>query len=218
MASETAATGVREPRGMRGRKPCCVISMKRVQKYHRCHRRLELGLAGSNAVEFRAPMRRYAVENNVFLSDMTDLSGGLRALSFIRLGAVLVGVSYAGFSPCSRLESPRHRRGCWCLSLQPGVFEAPAIEEAVDHHRDPVHARVTAGAEPVLVDDRPGSVLLQTTINLPDQFLALLLIGLDRLLVVHLFELGVAVVGVIALRAASIMLVEIGVRVIDTRP
>jgi len=86
--------------------------MKRVQKYHRCHRRLELGLAGSNAVEFRAPMRRYAVENNVFLSDMTDLSGGLRALSFIRLGAVLVGVGYAGFSPCSRLESPRHRRGC----------------------------------------------------------------------------------------------------------
>jgi hypothetical protein len=74
---------------------------------HRCHRRLELGLAGANAVQFRASMRRYAVENNVFLSDMTDLSGGLRALSFIRLGAVLVGVGYAGFSlqPASKAPS-----------------------------------------------------------------------------------------------------------------
>jgi uncharacterized membrane protein len=35
------------------------------------------------------------VVGKVFLSDMADLSGGLRALSFIGLGAVLVGIGYA---------------------------------------------------------------------------------------------------------------------------
>ena len=35
------------------------------------------------------------VVGKVFLSDMADLSGGLRALSFIGLGAVLVGLGYA---------------------------------------------------------------------------------------------------------------------------
>jgi uncharacterized membrane protein len=35
------------------------------------------------------------VVGKVFLSDMGDLSGGLRALSFIGLGAVLVGIGYA---------------------------------------------------------------------------------------------------------------------------
>jgi uncharacterized membrane protein len=35
------------------------------------------------------------VVGKVFLSDMADLTGGLRALSFIGLGAVLVGIGYA---------------------------------------------------------------------------------------------------------------------------
>jgi uncharacterized membrane protein len=35
------------------------------------------------------------VVGKVFLSDMADLSGALRALSFIGLGAVLVGIGYA---------------------------------------------------------------------------------------------------------------------------
>src|SRR5204863_9222237 len=35
------------------------------------------------------------VVGKVFLSDMADLSGGLRALSFIGLGLVLVGIGYA---------------------------------------------------------------------------------------------------------------------------
>jgi hypothetical protein len=36
------------------------------------------------------------VVGKLFVSDMADLSSGLRALSFIGLGAVLVGIGYAG--------------------------------------------------------------------------------------------------------------------------
>jgi uncharacterized membrane protein len=35
------------------------------------------------------------VVGKVFLSDMADLSGALRAVSFIGLGAVLVGIGHA---------------------------------------------------------------------------------------------------------------------------
>jgi len=54
------------------------------------------------ALKWRSPWLRRAsllglglVVGKVFLSDMADLSGGLRALSFIGLGAVLVGLGYA---------------------------------------------------------------------------------------------------------------------------
>jgi hypothetical protein len=78
-----------------------------------------------------------------------------------------------------------------------------------------MHPRVMTGPEAVLINDRAGRVLLQLPVDLPDQFLALFLVGLDRLLLVHFFELGVAVVRVIALRAAGIVLVEVSVRVVD---
>src|SRR5215831_4883360 len=45
--------------------------------------------------------------------------------------------------------------------LEPGVFEAPAVEDAVDHHRDPVHSRIMAASQAILIDDRAGCVLLQ---------------------------------------------------------
>ena len=54
------------------------------------------------ALRWRSPWLRRAsllglglVVGKVFLSDMADLSGALRALSFIGLGAVLVGIGYA---------------------------------------------------------------------------------------------------------------------------
>ena len=59
------------------------------------------------ALRWRSPWLRRAsllglglVVGKVFLSDMADLSGALRALSFIGLGAVLVGIGYA----CRRLQ------------------------------------------------------------------------------------------------------------------
>jgi hypothetical protein len=62
-----------------------------------------------------------------------------------------------------------NRAGAPILGVEPRVFEAPAVEDAVDHHCDPVHPRVVAGAKAVVVDHRPGGVLLQPAINLPDQ-------------------------------------------------
>src|SRR6267142_5358270 len=85
------------------------------------------------------------------------------------------------------------------LLIEPGVFQAPAVEDAVDHRRDVLDSRVAAGAEVVAVDDRSGGILGQAAVDLPDQLLALLLVGLDRLLLVHLFELGIAIIRVVAL-------------------
>src|SRR5437660_6631647 len=80
-----------------------------------------------------------------------------------------------------------------------------------------MHPRVMAGPEAVLINDRAGRVLLELPVDIPDQFLALFLVGLDRLLIVHFFELGIAVVCVIAFGTAGIMLVEIGVRIVVPR-
>src|SRR5438045_5361576 len=85
------------------------------------------------------------------------------------------------------------------LSVQPSLLEAPAVEDAVDHDRDTVHPRVPAGAEPVMVDHRSGGVLLQLAVDLPNQLFALFLVGFNRLPLVHLLELGLAGVGVVAL-------------------
>src|SRR5258708_4638604 len=113
---------------------------------------------------------------------------------------------------------PRGRKRCSTrragLFIEPRLLETPAVEDAVDLGRDPVHPRVPAGGEIVAPDDRAGGVLGQLLVDLPDQLLALFLVRLDRLLLVHLFELGVAIVRVVALRAARIVLEEIGVRVV----
>ena len=64
------------------------------------------------------------------------------------------------------------------LLAEPGVFEAPAVEQAVDHRRDPVHPRVMARRESIAVNDRPGGILGQLLVDLPDELFALLLVRL----------------------------------------
>jgi hypothetical protein len=64
-------------------------------------------------------------------------------------------------------------------------------------------------------DDRPRHVLLQLLVDLPHQLLALVDVGLLRLLVEQLLDLLVAVVGVVALRAAGVVLVERLVGIVD---
>src|SRR5260370_29235275 len=101
------------------------------------------------------------------------------------------------------------------LFVQPEVFEAPAIVLAVDHDRQPFHLRLPAGRCAEVVNDRTRAVLLQFLVDLPDEFAALLRIGLHRLQRELLFELVVAVTGVVALRATAIILVELLVRIVD---
>ena len=64
-------------------------------------------------------------------------------------------------------------------------------------------------------DDRPRDVFDQPALDLPDQFLALLRVRLHRLLFDQIIDLGIAVAGVVALRAADVILVELLIRVVD---
>src|SRR5438105_15151383 len=94
-------------------------------------------------------------------------------------------------------------------AVEPPIFHAPAIVLAVDHDRRTLQLRLPAGRGAEMIDDRPRAVLLQFLVNLPNQPLALLLVGLDRLFFVQLLELAVAIAGVVALRAATVILIEL---------
>src|SRR5438552_436970 len=74
---------------------------------------------------------------------------------------------------------------CWRkdlrLPVEPNVLEAPAVVDAVDHRRQPLHLRLPAGRSDAVRDDRPRAVLLQLTVDLPYQLLAFFLIDFGRL-------------------------------------
>src|SRR5438045_7120628 len=103
-------------------------------------------------------------------------------------------------------------------AVEPPIFHPPAVVLAVDHDRDALQLRLPAGRGAEVVDDRPGTVFLQLLVDLPNQALAFLLIGLLGLPVEHFLQLGIAVAGVVALRAAAVILVKLLVRVIDAAP
>ena len=63
--------------------------------------------------------------------------------------------------------------------------------------------------------DRPRAILLQLFVCFEDEAAAFLLIPLDRLLIEQLIELGIAVAGVITVRAAGVIFVELRVGVVD---
>src|SRR5215472_11255066 len=104
------------------------------------------------------------------------------------------------------------------LLVEPNVFKAPAIKDAVDHHPQSFDSRLPAGGAPQVIDDRPRLILLQSPVDLPHQPLALLLVGLHRLLLEHFLQLGIAIPGVITLRAARIILIELRIGVVDADP
>src|SRR5438477_11759475 len=100
-------------------------------------------------------------------------------------------------------------------AVEPPIFHAPAIVLAVDHDRDALQLRLPAGCGAEVVDDRPRAIFLQFLIDVPDQALTLLLVGFRRLLLEQLLEIAVAIAGVVALRAAAVILVEHLVGVVD---
>src|SRR5215467_13360641 len=128
--------------------------------------------------------------------------------------------SSSGLPPLEGLERAPglpFRRVCRTLGLfiQPDVFHAKVVDDAVDHHRPVLDPRLPAIGEAVEKDDRPRPVLGQLLFDLPHQLLALPLIGFDRLPLELFFELGVAIAGVVAWRTAAIALVKLLVRVVD---
>src|SRR6516165_3176827 len=90
------------------------------------------------------------------------------------------------------------------LFVEPDVLSAIAVEDAVDHQCQPLHIGLPAGSAAAVEDDWSGAVLCQPAFDLPHQLLALLLVGLDRLLLDQLVDRGAAVIVPIKLRAASV--------------
>src|SRR5438046_1252316 len=94
------------------------------------------------------------------------------------------------------------------LSVEPEVLEAVAVIDAVDHRCQTLEVWLAAMRGVGVEQDRTGVVLDQLPLNFPDDLFALLGVGLGRLLVDQLVHLGIAKAGIIARRAAHIILVE----------
>src|SRR5579862_6958168 len=62
---------------------------------------------------------------------------------------------------CSRDRGALSGRSDKGLLVEPGVFHAPAVEDAVDHDRHALDVWLHAGAAAAVEDDRPGIVLSQ---------------------------------------------------------
>src|ERR1700720_3952749 len=93
------------------------------------------------------------------------------------------------------------------LLVEPDVFHAPAVVDAIDHRRQTFRLGVPAGCAPRLKNDRPRSLLLQCSIDIPDQLSAPLQVGLARLSMKQILEPAIAVSGKVAVGFASITLV-----------
>src|SRR5215510_4551194 len=114
-------------------------------------------------------------------------------------------------SPLTRPAEPDDR-----LFVQPDVLHTKIVDDAVDHHRPTLHLWLPAVCEAVVEDDRPRTVLSQPSFDLPYQLLALAFVGLRRLPLEQLLELGIAIAGVVAGRPASIVLIELLIGIVDT--
>jgi hypothetical protein len=114
-----------------------------------------------------------------------------------------------------RLPDSEFAWGRWTLLIEPHVLVAIAVVGAVRHHGDTLHIRLPASAGVGVEDDRTGDVFLKLLVDLPAQLLALCDVDLLRLLVEQLFDLLVAVIGIVPLRGAGIVLVERLVGIVD---
>src|SRR5258708_4345090 len=98
------------------------------------------------------------------------------------------------------------RRAPPALPVQRHIFEAGAVVDAVDHGHQPLDLWLPAIGRVWIEEDRPRVVRDQDLLDVPYQMLALLDVGLGRLLVHQPVHRLVAIPGVIALRAADIVL------------
>src|SRR5436309_3505553 len=133
-------------------------------------------------------------------------------------GATPRGVPLSRSMPLSG-HSICNAPGGRALFVDPDVLEAPAVIGAVDHDVQPLDLGPPAGRLAQVELDGPHHRLLQLAVDLPNELLALRLIGFHRLLVDHLLDLGIAVMCVVAVRLAAVILIEglVGVVYAGTR-
>src|SRR3984893_7328542 len=101
------------------------------------------------------------------------------------------------------------------LFVEPDVLHAPIVDDTVDHHRPALYRRLPAIGEAVVEDDRAGPVLCQLSFDLPHQLSTRSRVGFHRLPIEQLFELGIAIAGVVAWRTTAVVLVQLLVGIID---
>src|SRR6202022_3607852 len=95
------------------------------------------------------------------------------------------------------------------LFVEPDVLHAPIVDDTVDHHRPALYRRLPAIGEAVVEDDRAGPVLCQLSFDLPHQLPTRSRVGFHRLPIEQLFELGIAIAGVVAWRTTAVVLVQL---------
>src|SRR5215468_4430463 len=94
------------------------------------------------------------------------------------------------------------------LFVEPDVFHAPAVVDAVDHQCQPLDLGPPTDPSAIVVDDRPRVVLRQLAFDFPRQGFALLLIGLHRLLVDQLVDCRIAVAVIVSFGTAGVILIQ----------
>src|SRR5215471_19858142 len=102
------------------------------------------------------------------------------------------------------------------LPVDPDVFHAPAVEDAIDHKGQPFNVRLPTRPVAVVENDRSSVVLGQLPFDLPHQLLSLFLVCLARLPTNQLLYLGITVIVSVELRTAPVKLREGLVRVSGT--
>src|SRR5215469_16396033 len=106
-----------------------------------------------------------------------------------------------------RISELYPNQGCLPLArlfVEPDVFHAPAVEDAIDHDRPPLDVGLPTRRSAVVKDDRPGAIFGQLPLNFPDQLLALLGVRLNGLPLDQFVDLGTAIAVVVQLPTAPV--------------
>src|SRR5438874_3464108 len=102
-------------------------------------------------------------------------------------------------------------------ALEPDILHTPAVKQAVGHNCQSLELRLPARREAIMEQDGSSSILLQPLVDFPNKMPALVLIRLHRLSVEQLVDLGIAIRGIVTVRAAGVILVELRVGVVHAR-
>src|SRR5215813_14549949 len=100
-------------------------------------------------------------------------------------------------------------------TIEPHILEAEAVVDAVDLLHIALDVGLQAGSRAVPQDHRPRAVGQKLAVDLPYDLAALVGVGLGRLHVEQLLDLGIAVAGIVALRLSGEVLVEVLIGIVD---